>query len=88
MQYVGNVSQFIAYNSARVIMIKYKMDGVAFGQFHLVINHIHDRIETKRHKNYIIHIYVCIIPISQSKPNNEKLIKFHKILTNYLHYLA
>lgn len=30
MQYVGNVSQFIAYNSARVIMIKYKMDGVAF----------------------------------------------------------
>lgn len=30
MQYVGNVSQFIAYNSARVIMIKYKMYGVAF----------------------------------------------------------
>lgn len=54
------------------------------GQFHLVINHIHDKKETKRNFKNTLYMYVSY-SFNNKNQTMKKLIKFHKIVTKYIH---
>lgn len=54
------------------------------GQFHLVINHINDKKKTKRNFKNTLYMYVSY-SFNNKNQTMKKLIKFHKIVTKYIH---